>query len=54
MKHQEQPEIVKTTIRVRRELWNAVMHRSIDENLSLQAIVERALENDLKAKGAQK
>jgi len=40
-------DIVKTTIRVRRDLWNAVMHRSIDENRSLQAIVELALEEYL-------
>ena len=41
-------DAVKTTIRVRRDLWNAVMHRSIDENRSLQAIVEIALEQYLK------
>ncbi len=41
-------DTVKTTIRVRRDLWNAVMHRSIDENRSLQAIVELALEEYLK------
>jgi len=35
MKHQANEgtaDIVKTTIRVRRELWNAVLHRSIDGN----------------------
>jgi len=42
------PDIVKTTIRVRRDLWNAVLHRSIDENRSLQAILEFALEQYLK------
>ena len=41
-------DIVKTTIRVKRELWNAVLHRSIDENRSSQEIVERALESYLK------
>lgn len=41
-------ETVKTTIRIRRDLWNAVMHRSIDENRSLQAILELALEQYLK------
>jgi hypothetical protein len=46
-------DIVKTTIRVRRELWNAVLHHSIDDNLSLQEIVERSLENYLK-KGGRK
>lgn len=43
-------DTVKTTIRVRRDLWNAVMHRSIDENRSLQAIVEIALEKYLKSR----
>jgi hypothetical protein len=42
------PDTVKTTIRIRRDLWNAVMHRSIDENRSLQSIVELALEDYLK------
>jgi hypothetical protein len=41
-------DMVKTTIRVRREIWNAVLHRSIDENTSSQQIVERALEIYLK------
>ena len=41
-------DMVKTTIRVRRDLWNAVMHRSIDENRSLQAMVELALEQYVK------
>jgi hypothetical protein len=41
-------DTVKTTIRVRRDLWTAVMHRSIDEDRSLQAIVELALEQYLK------
>lgn len=41
-------DTVKTTIRIRRDLWNAVMHRSIDENRSLQAIIELALEDYLK------
>lgn len=39
---------VKTTIRIRRDLWRAVMHRSIDEDQSFQAIVESALEQYLK------
>jgi len=44
----EAAEIVKTMIRVRRELWNAVLHRWIDKNTSSQQIVERALEIYLK------
>jgi hypothetical protein len=45
------PDVVKTTIRIRRDLWNATLHRSIDENLSQQEIVERALEAYLKKGG---
>jgi hypothetical protein len=41
-------DVVKTTIRVRRDLWKAVMHRSIDEERSLQDILELALEQYLK------
>jgi hypothetical protein len=37
-------DTVKTTIRINRDLWKAVMHRSIDEDRSLQDIVELALE----------
>jgi hypothetical protein len=48
------PDIVKTTIRVKRELWNAVLHKSIDENISSQEIVERALENYLRRSEARK
>lgn len=41
-------DTVKTTIRIRRALWKRVMHRSIDEDRSLQAILEIALEQYLK------
>ena len=47
-------EAVKTTIRVSRGLWNAVLHRSIDEGRSSQAIVEQALEEYLKKVEAHK
>lgn len=50
---QASADIVKTTIRVRRELWDAVLHRSIDDKLSLQEIIERALESYL-SKGGRK
>jgi hypothetical protein len=46
-------DIVKTTIRMKRDLWNAVLHRSIDDNLSSQEIVERSLQAYLK-KGGRK
>jgi hypothetical protein len=42
------PEIVKTTLRLPRALWDKVQHRAIDEKLSLQEIAERALEAYLK------
>lgn len=45
---EESADIVKTTIRVRRDLWDKVQHRAIDEKQSLQQIVERALEGYLK------
>lgn len=48
------PDIVKTTILVRRELWNAVLHRSIDEHRSSQQIVEWASEIYLKAGASKK
>ena len=38
----------KTTLRLRLDLLTAARHRAIDEGLSLQAIVERALEAYLK------
>ena len=43
------PEFVKTTLRLRTDLWNKVQHRAIDESLSLVAITERALELYLKS-----
>jgi predicted XRE-type DNA-binding protein len=41
-------EVVKTTIRLRREIWNAVLHHCIDANLTQQEIVEQALEQYLR------
>jgi hypothetical protein len=43
------PEIVKTTLRLKRELWDRVQHYSIDSRMGLQEIVESALEAYLKA-----
>lgn len=40
---------VKTTIRIKRDLWKKIMHRSIDEDRSLQTILELALEQYLKS-----
>ena len=42
-------EIVRTTLRVPRTLWERVQHRAIDEKRSLQEVNERALEMYLKA-----
>lgn len=49
-----EPEVVKTTIRIRRDLWNAIQHCSIDEDRSVQAILELALEQYLKRRGGRK
>ena len=46
-------EIVRTTIRVPRSLWDAVRHRAIDENSDAQELVIRALRQYLKQKGGQ-
>jgi hypothetical protein len=43
-KKDAESDTVKTTIRIDRDLWKAIMHRSIDEDRSLQDIVELALE----------
>ena len=37
-------ETVKTTVRIRKSLLREVQHRAIDEELSQQQIIERALE----------
>lgn len=46
-------EIVRTTIRVPRSLWDAVRHRAIDENSDAQELVIRALQQYLKQKGGR-
>jgi hypothetical protein len=47
-KKKPEADTVKTTIRIRRDLWAAAMHRTIDENCSLQSLVEKALAEYLK------
>jgi hypothetical protein len=47
-KKKPEADTVKTTIRIRRDVWAAAMHRTIDENRSLQALVEQALGEYLK------
>ena len=46
-------EIVRTTIRVPRSLWDAVRHRAIDDNSDAQELVIRALQQYLKQKGGR-
>jgi hypothetical protein len=41
-------EIVKTTIRMPRALWDKLRHRAVDENTDLQTLVARALAAYLK------
>jgi hypothetical protein len=48
-----EPEIVKTTLRFPRTLWNKIQHRAVDEGLSLQDLAERAFVMYLKTKAGQ-
>jgi hypothetical protein len=41
-------EIVKTTIRLPRPLWDKLRHRAVDQNTDLQTLVARALSAYLK------
>jgi predicted DNA binding CopG/RHH family protein len=47
----EQADIVRTTIRVPRRLWEAAKHRAIEERLPLQDLVIKALQNYVKKGG---
>lgn len=47
------PETVKTTVRIKRELWTAVRKRAIDENVDFQSLVEMALTAYLETKGTR-
>jgi hypothetical protein len=40
--------MVKTTVRIPREVWEAVHHRAIDERADFQELVVKALEAYLK------
>ena len=55
MKHKEPatPDTVKTTIKFPVSLWDRVQHYSIDSKLSLQTIVQNALEAYLLKAGAK-
>ena len=45
-------EIIRTTIRVPQGLWDSARHKAIDENISLQELVCKALAKYV-GKGAQ-
>jgi len=54
MAKQQQPDpIIRTTIRLKKSLLNAAKHRGIDEGLSFQDVVIRALEQYLAQKGGR-
>lgn len=46
-------EIVRTTIRVPRHLWDQTKHRAIEERLPLQDLIIRALGSYLKTKAGR-
>ena len=50
----QQGEIVRTTLRVPRPLWDSLKHRAIEERMSLQDLVNRALEEYVKRGGRRK
>jgi predicted transcriptional regulator len=47
------PEIIKTTIRVPKSVWQAVQHLAIDEDVTAEWIVITALAEYLKTKGGK-
>jgi hypothetical protein len=49
-KKQKASGTTKTSVRVYRELWDAVRRQAIDDHTSTQKIVELALEAYLKAR----
>jgi predicted transcriptional regulator len=46
--------ITKTTLRLRKSLWDKIQHHAIDSDLTLVDIVEQALEQYLKASKEKK
>ena len=48
-KQQEQPERVKTSLEIRRELWAKVRAQAVNERRPALALVEEALEAYMKA-----
>lgn len=50
---ESRPDIVRTTLRVPKTLWTEVQHRAIDEGLTLQGLINRALAMYLKTKAGK-
>jgi predicted transcriptional regulator len=47
------PEVIKTTIRVPKKIWQDVQHLAIDADVSAERIVVEALSLYLKTKGGK-
>jgi predicted transcriptional regulator len=45
------PEVIKTTIRVPKQMWQRVQHLAIDNEVSAERVVVEALTAYLRAKG---
>jgi hypothetical protein len=52
MAKQDDP-IVKTTVRLRKSLLNATKHRAIDDDVDMNTVVIRALEEYLAKRGSR-
>jgi hypothetical protein len=52
-KQTQDAEIVRTTIRVPRSLWDAAKHRAIEERIPVQDLVIRALTSYVIKKGGR-
>jgi predicted HicB family RNase H-like nuclease len=50
---EKEEEIVRTTLRIPRKLWDQVRHRAIIDRLSLQELVIKALSEYVKKGGHQ-
>lgn len=48
---EKEEEIIRTTLRVPRSLWDQVRHRAIIDRLSLQDLVIQALTEYVKKRG---
>ena len=44
-------EIVKTTLRIPKPLWEKVQHRAIDENKGIAELITQAIVDYLKKRG---